>query len=68
MYSEATDLCGRISSAGGDVRHCTWMAIVDYGGTTRVDSGFESVSAYSHSTDAYTATGTRPRTWTTWQF
>jgi N-acetylglucosaminyl-diphospho-decaprenol L-rhamnosyltransferase len=47
MYSEETDLCRRITSAGWDVRHVPWMTILHYGGEVGVDPSLESLSAYN---------------------
>jgi GT2 family glycosyltransferase len=47
MYSEETDLCRRIKSAGWDVRHFPWMTILHHGATVGVDPRIESLSAYS---------------------
>ncbi len=47
MYSEETDFCCRIKSAGWSVRHFPWMTILHYGAKVGVDPGIESMSAYS---------------------
>jgi GT2 family glycosyltransferase len=47
MYSEETDFCRRIKSAGWAVRHLPWMTIVHYGAKAGVDPRIESVSAHS---------------------
>ena len=47
MYSEETDLCRRISSAGWEVRHVPWMTILHYGAKVGVDPSIESLSAYN---------------------
>jgi N-acetylglucosaminyl-diphospho-decaprenol L-rhamnosyltransferase len=47
MYSEETDLCRRISSAGWEVRHMPWMTIRHYGAEVGVEPRIESLSAYN---------------------
>lgn len=47
MYSEETDLCRRIKSAGWDVRHLPTMTILHYGADATVEPGIESLSAYN---------------------
>jgi hypothetical protein len=47
MYSEETDFCRRIKSAGWEVRHLPWMTILHYGATAGVDARIESLSAYN---------------------
>ena len=47
MYSEETDFCHRIKSAGWSVRHFPWMTILHYGAKAGVDPRIESMSAYS---------------------
>jgi GT2 family glycosyltransferase len=47
MYSEETDFCRRIKSAGWSVRHFPWMTILHYGAKVGVDPRIESMSAYS---------------------
>ena len=47
MYSEETDFCRRIKSAGWDVRHFPWMTILHYGAKVGVDPRIESLSAYN---------------------
>jgi N-acetylglucosaminyl-diphospho-decaprenol L-rhamnosyltransferase len=47
MYSEETDLCRRICSAGWDVRHVPWMTIRHYGAAVGLEPRIESLSAYS---------------------
>lgn len=47
MYSEETDLCRRISSAGWEVRHVPAMTVLHHGAQARVDAGIASLSAYS---------------------
>ena len=46
MYSEETDLCRRIRTAGWKVRHFPWMTILHYGAEAGVDPTIESLSAY----------------------
>ena len=47
MYSEETDFCRRIKSAGWSVRHFPWVTILQYGAKAGSDPGIESMSAYS---------------------
>lgn len=47
MYSEETDFCLRIKSAGWSVRHFPWMTILHYGAKAGVDPRIESMSVYS---------------------
>ena len=47
MYSEETDLCRRISSAGWEMRHFPWMTILHYGAEGRIEPRIESLSAHS---------------------
>jgi N-acetylglucosaminyl-diphospho-decaprenol L-rhamnosyltransferase len=47
MYSEETDLCRRIRSAGWEVRHLPWMTILHYGTEVGVDPRIESLTAYN---------------------
>jgi GT2 family glycosyltransferase len=47
MYSEETDLCRRISSAGWKIRHLPWMTIRHYGAEVGVEPRIESLSAYN---------------------
>jgi N-acetylglucosaminyl-diphospho-decaprenol L-rhamnosyltransferase len=47
MYSEETDLCRRISSAGWELRHVPWMTIRHYGAEVDVDPKIESLCAYN---------------------
>jgi GT2 family glycosyltransferase len=47
MYSEETDLCRRIRSAGWEVRHLPSMTILHYGAQVGVDPTIESLSAYN---------------------
>ena len=47
MYSEETDLCRRIRTAGWEVRHLPWMTILHYGVATGLDPQIESLSAYN---------------------
>ncbi len=47
MYSEETDLCRRIKSAGWEVRHLPSMTILHYGAKVGVDPSIESLSAYN---------------------
>jgi len=47
MYSEETDLCRRIVSAGWEVRHLPWMTIFHDGGEVGLDPRIESLSAYN---------------------
>ncbi len=47
MYSEETDFCRRIRSAGWSVRHFPWMTILHYGAKAGVDPRIESMSAHS---------------------
>jgi GT2 family glycosyltransferase len=47
MYSEETDLCRRIRSAGWDVRHLPSMTILHYGAQVGVDPTIESLGAYN---------------------
>jgi N-acetylglucosaminyl-diphospho-decaprenol L-rhamnosyltransferase len=47
MYSEETDFCRRIRSAGWAVRHFPWMTILHYGAVAGVDPRIESLSAHS---------------------
>ena len=47
MYSEETDFCRRISSAGWTIRHLPTMTIMHHGADARVAPGIESLSAYN---------------------
>ncbi len=47
MYSEETDFCWRISSAGWEIRHFPWMTILHYGAKVGVQPSVESLSAHS---------------------
>jgi GT2 family glycosyltransferase len=47
MYSEETDLCRRMRSAGWQVRHVPWMTILHYGAEVGVDPTIESLTAYN---------------------
>ena len=47
MYSEETDFCRRIKSAGWDIRHFPWMTILHYGAEVGVEPGIESLIAHS---------------------
>jgi GT2 family glycosyltransferase len=47
MYSEETDLCRRISSAGWEIRHFPWMTILHYGAQVGIQPSIESLSAHS---------------------
>jgi GT2 family glycosyltransferase len=47
MYSEETDFCKRIKSAGWAVRHLPDMTILHYGAVPGVDARVESLSAYN---------------------
>jgi GT2 family glycosyltransferase len=47
MYSEETDFCRRIKSAGWDIRHFPWMTILHYGAEVRVEPRIESLTAHS---------------------
>lgn len=47
MYSEETDFCRRIRSAGWEVRHLPAMTILHYGAKPGADPRIESMSAYS---------------------
>jgi GT2 family glycosyltransferase len=47
MYSEETDFCRRIKSAGWDICHFPWMTILHYGAKLRIDPGVESLIAHS---------------------
>jgi GT2 family glycosyltransferase len=47
MYSEETDFCRRIRSAGWRVRHLPWMTILHYGVKVGIDSRIESLGAYN---------------------
>ena len=47
MYSEETDFCLRISSAGWGIRHFPWMTILHYGAEVGVEPRIESVGAHS---------------------
>jgi GT2 family glycosyltransferase len=47
MYSEETDFCRRIRSAGWAVRHLPQMTILHYGAKAGVDPRIESLSAHS---------------------
>lgn len=47
MYSEETDFCRRIKSAGWSVRHFPWMTIFHHGAEPVVDARSASMSAYS---------------------
>jgi N-acetylglucosaminyl-diphospho-decaprenol L-rhamnosyltransferase len=47
MYSEETDLCRRIRSAGWGVRHLPSMTILHYGAQVGIDPTIESLSAYN---------------------
>ena len=46
MYSEETDLCRRIRTAGWKVRHVPWMTILHHGAEVGVDPRIESLGAY----------------------
>jgi N-acetylglucosaminyl-diphospho-decaprenol L-rhamnosyltransferase len=45
MYSEETDLCRRIKTAGWDIRHCPRMTILHHGGVVGTDPRIESLGA-----------------------
>ena len=47
MYSEETDLCRRIKTAGWEVRHLPSMTILHEGATPQVEPRIESLSAYN---------------------
>jgi GT2 family glycosyltransferase len=47
MYSEETDFCRRIKSAGWEIRHFPWMTLLHYGATRAVDPTIECRSAES---------------------
>jgi len=47
MYSEETDFCRRIKSAGWEIRHLPDMTILHYGAKVGVDPRIESLSAHS---------------------
>ena len=47
MYSEETDFCRRISSAGWAIRHLPTMTIMHHGADPRVTPDIESLSAYN---------------------
>jgi GT2 family glycosyltransferase len=51
LYSEETDFCRRIKTAGWAVRHLPWLTILHYGAKAGVDRRIESISA--HSRDLY---------------
>jgi GT2 family glycosyltransferase len=47
MYSEETDFCRRIQTAGWQIRHLPWMTILHYGAKVGVQPSIESLSAHS---------------------
>ncbi|MGZ5388420.1 MAG: glycosyltransferase family 2 protein, partial [Solirubrobacterales bacterium] len=47
MYSEETDLCRRIRTAGWEVRHLPSMTILHDGATVDVEPSIESLNAYN---------------------
>ncbi|MDP9285266.1 MAG: glycosyltransferase family 2 protein [Actinomycetota bacterium] len=47
MYSEETDLCRRIRTAGWEIRHFPWMTILHYGAKAGIQPSVESLKAYS---------------------
>ena len=47
MYSEETDFCRRIRSAGWRIRHMPTMTIMHDGAEARVSPGIESLSSYN---------------------
>jgi N-acetylglucosaminyl-diphospho-decaprenol L-rhamnosyltransferase len=47
MYSEETDLCRRIKTAGWEVRHFPSMTILHDGAPPRVEQSIESLKAYN---------------------
>jgi hypothetical protein len=47
MYSEETDFCRRISSAGWEIRHFPWMTILHHGAKVGIQPRIESLSAHS---------------------
>jgi GT2 family glycosyltransferase len=51
MYSEETDFCRRIKTAGWAIRHLPWLTILHYGAKAGVSPRIESISA--HSRDLY---------------
>jgi len=53
MYSEETDFCRRIKSAGWDIRHFPWMTILHYGAKVRTEPGIESLIAHSRTVYAH---------------
>ena len=47
MYSDETDLCRRIKTAGWEVRHLPLMTIVHHAGKAGVQPSIESLTAYT---------------------
>jgi N-acetylglucosaminyl-diphospho-decaprenol L-rhamnosyltransferase len=47
MYSEETDLCRRIKTAGWDIRHVPQMTILHHEGKAGVKPSIESLNAYN---------------------
>ena len=47
MYSDETDLCRRIKSAGWGIRHLPQMTIIHHDGKAGVKPSIESLNAYS---------------------
>ena len=47
MYSEETDFCRRIRTAGWEIRHFPWMTILHHGAQVVVEPTIESLSAHS---------------------
>jgi GT2 family glycosyltransferase len=47
MYSEETDFCRRIRSAGWEIRHLPWMTVLHHGAKARVAPSIESLAAHS---------------------
>jgi N-acetylglucosaminyl-diphospho-decaprenol L-rhamnosyltransferase len=47
MYSDETDLCRRIKTAGWEVRHLPLMTIVHHAGKAGVKASIESLTAYT---------------------
>jgi N-acetylglucosaminyl-diphospho-decaprenol L-rhamnosyltransferase len=47
MYSDETDFCRRIKTAGWEVRHLPLMTIVHHSGKAGVKPGIESLNAYT---------------------
>ena len=47
MYSEETDFCRRIRTAGWEIRHFPWMTILHHGAQVAVEPTIESLSAHS---------------------